>query len=79
MASGIEWAGSAAKRNCLADEDGTFDTRVPITALGIRVEDDLVWGDEPPALQKKEKELAVLGRLEMIFLGSLLRPHLIRP
>ena len=60
MASGIEWAGSAAKRNCLADEDGTFDTRVPSTALGIRVEDDLVWGDEPPALQKKRAKTGFL-------------------
>ena len=60
MASGIEWAGSAAKRNCLADEEGAFDTRVPSTALGIRVEDDLVWSDEPPALQKKRAKTGFL-------------------
>ena len=50
MASVTEWAGSAAKRNCLAVEEGEFDTRVPGTALSDKVEDykdELVWADEP--------------------------------
>ena len=33
---------------------------MPSTALGIRVEDDLVWGDEPPALQKKRAKTGFL-------------------
>ena len=53
MASVTEWAGSAAKRNCLADEEGEFDTRVPGTALSAKVEDELVWADEPKSLKKK--------------------------
>lgn len=33
--------------------EGAFDTRVPGTALNTKVEDELVWADEPKALKKK--------------------------